>query len=264
MCEWISDYSSHCFLDFVMGLLDNMHVDTGAKGEKRKHEGANSSSPEKTAKGAPKDRSGPKSRLLMRGVKTSLATIRKLESEMERAFLFPESSNFQNVLGKSMKSFNASKPEKGEHPFGAPRCLVYATAAELALEVYQADEPLRLTAEAAFGVNFGKACTGLKTFVETTTPADVKSWDALVSFAKTKETRDGQQLFIVAPRRARFLSEKSNAVGLLDSEPEYLCDVICFPFMKFERTGPCPKGTMERQLEKALKGLSLDDEDENF
>ena len=163
-----------------------------------------------------------------------------------------------------MKTFNANKPEKGEHRFGAPRCIVYAMAAELAHEVHLADEPLRQAAEAAFGVNFAKACTGLKTFVETSTPADIKCWDALVSFAKTKETRDGQQLFIVAPRKARFLSEKALAVGLMGSEPEYLCDVICFPFMKFERTGPCPKGTMERQLEKALKGLYLDDEDENF
>ena len=123
MSEWINDYSPHCFFEFVMGLLDAMNVDTG-KGEKRKHEGANSTSPEKTAKGAHKDRLGPKSKLLMRGVETSLATIRKLESEMERAFLFPKSSNYQNVLGKSMNTFNANQPEKGEHPFGAPRCIV--------------------------------------------------------------------------------------------------------------------------------------------
>ena len=76
MSEWINDYSSHSFFEFVMGLLDNMNVDTGNKGEKRKHEGATSSSPEKTATGAPKDRLGPKSKLLMRWVKTSLATIR--------------------------------------------------------------------------------------------------------------------------------------------------------------------------------------------
>ncbi len=69
-------------------------------------------------------------------------------------------------------------------------------------------------------------------------------------------------MLVLAPQRKRLISDTAEKHGLLGADPQFLMDLICMPFYKCEKDGPAPKGTMERRVEKALKGGSLDADDD--
>ena len=80
-----------------MGFLDGM--DTSGGGTKRPKTEA--TSPEKQRP----ERKGHGGKLMVRGMKTALSSIRRIESELERAFLFLKDSEIKTALGKAMKAF---------------------------------------------------------------------------------------------------------------------------------------------------------------
>ena len=44
---------------------------------------------------------------------------------------------------------------------------------------------------------------------------------------------------------------------------EFVVGLLMFPWMDKVLEGPAPRGNMERQLERLLKGMTIDDDDED-
>ena len=53
----------------------------------------------------------------------------------------------------------------------------------------------------------------------TTKPEDFEEWDEFVAYARMKETQDGGQLLVRAPRRARLVNETAGNAGILGMDP---------------------------------------------
>ena len=52
-------------------------------------------------------------------------------------------------------------------------------------------------------------------------------------------------------------------VGLVGAELQYVAGLLMFPYRGRILKGPAPRGNMERQLERLLKGLSIEDDDDD-
>lgn len=232
--------------------------------EKRPADGSGGSgSPEKKprpAGGGGEEKGGNERKLVLRCCKTALAGLRKTDGENERAFGHGKGSHEQQVLKKSKDTHDRTKPKKGEHPCGAPRCMISAAVAEMSCTMYTSDKAEKELANVVFGVKVvDDIAAGLKRMLASNKVGDIREWDHFASYGLTGETRDGGQLLVLAVRKGRFISEFARSCGMLGVEAQSVFDLVLMPFRKYEKRGQAPKGSYERALEKLLKGLKIDD-----
>ena len=63
--------------------------------------------------------------------------------------------------------------------------------------------------------------------------------------------------------KMRFTKAIAEQVGLLGVTLEFVVGLIMYPWMDKVLEGPAPRGNMERQLERLLKGMSIEDDDDD-
>ena len=50
---------------------------------------------------------------------------------------------------------------------------------------------------------------------------------------------------------------------MLGMSCEYVIELLSFPWCDNHLGGPAPRGTLERQMERLLRGLSIDDDEDD-
>ena len=166
-----------------------------------------------------------------------------------------------------MKAFNDAKPaEKGVgHPWGAPRNVVIATMAELACGKFVGTPDIHKMAEAAFGGKEVVQTTlgAVAKMLEKTNKDGPIIWSGLTTFARAREARNGDVIVSYSPHKGRFLKPAAKDTGMLGAQCEYVIELLAFPWCDDHLDGPAPRGTLERQMERLLRGLSIDEEDDD-
>lgn len=248
-----------------MGFLDSMN--TGAGPKRPAPEGVpgsstgGSASPEKKQKGQKK---GNKMKTALKGTKTSLAAVRILAAENRTSTIFEKGDAKVEKFKISSKAFQDNKPkERIPHPWGHPRQLVMATAAEISLEIFTNNAEVLTKAKHVFGEKpVLDAMTGIAKMLELTQTEGLSIWGPLLSYGKARETRAGDMLLELTGKRGKFNTNAAEQSGLLGIDIIYLLDMLNFTYREFNVDGPAPRGTLERQIDKMLKGLSIDDDDD--
>ena len=70
-------------------------------------------------------------------------------------------------------------------------------------------------------------------------------------------------LVTITHAKIRLLGPIPKEVGLLGATLEYVVGLLMFPWYGNVLKGPAPRGNMERQLERLLKGLAIEDDDDD-
>jgi len=80
---------------------------------------------------------------VQRGLRNMLATVRRLESEIEDTYIFEKDDTVMDFLQKASDIHAAHKPASGPHPLGAPRHLVLAAWIEGCVQRYENNKVLK-------------------------------------------------------------------------------------------------------------------------
>ena len=212
--------------------------------------------------------------MIMKGVKTCLAGQRTLGNDIRYTTSHDKGSDEAKQYKYAMDKFNQAKPAKENkdangkgtgHPWGAPRNVVVATMAELACARFSADAKLLERAKTVFGEMTQPTPTGLaKMLTETPKHKDgLQIWKGMLTFGRAREARNGDWLITIPHAKVRFTKPIAEQVGLLGVTFEFVVGLVMFPWMDKVLEGPAPRGNMERQLERLLKGMTIDDDDED-
>ena len=81
--------------------------------------------------------------------------------------------------------------------------------------------------------------------------------------ARAREARGEDEILSISPHKGRFLKAVAKEVGTLGMSCEYVIELLSFPWCDNHLGGPAPRGTLERQMERLLRGLSIDDEEDD-
>ena len=207
----------------------------------------------------------------MKGVKTCLAGQRNLENDIRYTINHEKTSDEAKQYKNAMEKFNQAKPAKEKnakgtgHPWGAPRNMVMAIMAELACTRYTADNKLLEQAKKIFGDMTQQTLQGLKQMIDETPnhPDKFQLWKGMLTFGRAREARSGDWLVTFSHAKMRFTKPIAEKVGLLGVTLEFVVGLIMYPWMDKVLEGPAPRGNMERQLERLLKGLTIEDDDDD-
>ena len=258
-----------------MGFLDTMSVDS-LSGKRKDPPAASTGSSSPAKKGGGKggggggnkgDKPSGAKKLLLKGTKTALAGLRTLEADVRETIRHEKDSMEAKQYKKAMAAFNEKKPkEKGVgHPWGAPRNIVIATMAGLACGKFAGTPDIHKMAETAFGGREVVQTTlgAIAKMLEKTNKDGPIIWSGLTTFARAREARNGDVIVSYSPHKGRFLKPAAKDTGMLGAQCEYVIELLAFPWCDDHLDGPAPRGTLERQMERPLRGLSIDDEDDD-
>ena len=140
-----------------------------------------------------------------------------------------------------------------------------ATMAELACDAFAQDPKMLEGAKTASGSMVTPTLTALAKMLQMTPKhADgPKIWDGFLTFGRSREARSGDVLVTISAPKSRFLEPITDEVGLVGAELQYVAGLLMYPYRGRTLKGPAPRGNMERQLERLLKGLSIEDDDDD-
>ncbi len=88
-------------------------------------------------------------------------------------------------------------------------------------------------------------------------------WTGLTTFARAREARNGDVIVTYSPPKGRFLRPAAKEIGMLGMSCEYVIELLACPWCDNHLDGPAPRGTLERQMERLLRGLFIDDEEDD-
>ena len=128
------------------------------------------------------------------------------------------------------------------------------------------DKKLLDEATAAYGNMTQATLTSLARMLEMTPKHKdgLKIWDGFLTFGRAREARNGDMLITISHAKIRYLKPIAEEVGLMGATLEYVVGLLMFPWMGKILEGSAPRGNMERQLERLLKGLSIEDDDDEL
>jgi len=138
--------------------------------------------------------------------------------------------------------------------------------AELACEAFAKDKQMLDEATAAYGNMTQATLTSLARMLEMTPKHKdgLKIWDGFLTFGRAREARNGDWLITISHAEVRSTKPIAEQVGLLGVTFEFVVGLLMYPWMDKVLEGPAPRGNMERQLERLLKGLTIDDDDDEL
>ena len=138
--------------------------------------------------------------------------------------------------------------------------------AELACARFSADAKLLERAKTVFGKMTQPTLTGLaKMLTETPKHKDgLQIWKGMLTYGRAREAWNGDWLITISHAKIRFVKPIAEQVGLMWVTLEYVVGLLMFPWMDKVLEGPAPRGNMERQLERLLKELSTEDDDDDL
>ena len=135
--------------------------------------------------------------------------------------------------------------------------------AELACEAFVKNPQMLEEAKAAYGAMTEQTLNSLAKLLEKTPKDGLKIWDGFLTFGRSREARNGDVLVTISHAKIRLLGPIPKEVGLLGATLEYVVGLLMFPWYGSVLKGPAPRGNMERQLERLLKGLSIEDDEDD-
>ena len=91
----------------------------------------------------------------------------------------------------------------------------------------------------------------------------LRIWDGFLTFGRSREARSGDVLVTISAPKSRFLEPVADEVGLVVAELQYAAGLLTYPYRGRILKGPAPRVNMERQLERLLKGLSIEDDEDD-
>ena len=141
--------------------------------------------------------------------------------------------------------------------------MVVATIAELVGGLFTADARLLERAKAVFGEMTQPSLTGLaKMLTEAPKHKDgLKIWAGILTFGRARGARNGDWLITISHAKVRFVEPIAEQVGLMGVTLEYVVGLLMFPWVDKVLEGPAPRGSLERQMERLLRGLSIEGDD---
>jgi len=143
--------------------------------------------------------------------------------------------------------------------------VVIATMAELACGKFAGTPEVHKLADDAFGgKTLVQATLGaIGKLLEKTQKDGPIIWSGLTTFARARGARNGDVIVTYSPHKGRFLKPAAKETGMLGMNCEYVIELLAFPWCGNQLDGPAPRGTLERQMERLLRGLSIDDEEDD-
>ena len=70
-------------------------------------------------------------------------------------------------------------------------------------------------------------------------------------------------LVTISPARMWFLKPTAKEIGMIGMMLEYGVGLFMLPWNDDLLEGPAPRGSLERQMERLLRGLSIEDDDDD-
>jgi len=191
--------------------------------------------------------------VLNRSVRTLLTVTRKIESQVEYVFLIEATTPLAIKLKQAIDVHSAMKPEKGPHPLGAPRHLIYAALIEGSLDRIAGNAILKALYDKLDSGN-AKSTPLLRAFLteisDEETALTLDSLRQFVTYCSYRVTEDGKGLLRVSPAILRTTDDKLEKIGLFGIKPLEVFEMVSLACRDERCWGPGPAGSFERTLSR--------------